>query len=199
LVPQTAELGEGLPQGLPERVELAEVPFFPQLEYECGPAALATALTHFNVKVTPDDLVGEVYLPERKGSLQIEMLAAARRHGMVSYQLAPRLKDLLRELAGGVPVIVLQDQGLGPFERWHYAVARFSDFNLSVQYRNSEVWTSVRDSENTLYNDPQTDVEKMARGLFVTMRIVGSIVNVLLGTINILKQHSSHMSMKRKN
>ncbi len=128
LVPQTAELAEGLPQGLPERVELAEVPFFPQVEYQCGPAALATALTHFKVKVTPDDLVGEVYLPERKGTLQVEMLAAARRHGMVSYQLAPRLVDLLREVAGGIPVIVLQDQGIGPFESWHYAVAVGYDY-----------------------------------------------------------------------
>lgn len=128
-MPQTAQLGEGgLPEGLPPQVELADVPFFPQSEYQCGPAALATALTHFKVKVTPDDLVGEVYLPERKGSLQIEMLAAARRHGMVSYQLAPRLEDLLRELAGGIPVIVLQDQGIGPFERWHYAVAIGYDY-----------------------------------------------------------------------
>ena len=84
LWPQTAELREALPQGLPERVELKEVPFFPQTEYQCGPAALATALAAAGVKVTPEDLVSQVYLPERKGSLQIEMLAAARRHGLVS-------------------------------------------------------------------------------------------------------------------
>jgi tetratricopeptide (TPR) repeat protein len=126
LWPQTALLREGLPQGLPERVELTEVPFFPQSEYQCGPAALATALASSGVKVTPEDLVPQVYLPERKGSLQIEMLAAARRHGLVSYQLAPRFEDLLRELSAGTPVIVLQNLGLR--DGWHYAVAVGYDY-----------------------------------------------------------------------
>jgi len=123
LFPQTAALRDAPPAGLPERVELKEVPFFPQEDYQCGPAALATVLVHSKVNVTPDELVGQVYLPERKGSLQVEMLAAARRHGLVSYQLAPRIEDLLREVAAGTPVIVLQNLGLGPIERWHYAVA----------------------------------------------------------------------------
>ena len=111
-MPQTKALAKGLPQGLPEQVELTEVPFFPQHEYQCGPAALATALSAAGRKVTPEELVPQVYIPERKGSLQVEMLAAARRHGMVSYALAPRFEDLLREVAAGTPVIVLQNLGL---------------------------------------------------------------------------------------
>jgi len=127
LWPQTAELREALPQGLPEKVELSEVPFFPQEEYQCGPAALATALASYGVRVTPEELVPQVYIPERKGSLQIEMLAAARRHGLVSYQLAPRLEDLMRELAAGNPVILLQNMGI--IESWHYAVAIGYDYD----------------------------------------------------------------------
>jgi tetratricopeptide (TPR) repeat protein len=126
LWPQTAQLREGLPEGLPERVELKQVPFFPQDEYQCGPAALATALAAFGVKVTPEDLVSQVYLPERKGSLQIEMLAAARRHGLISYQIAPSFEALLRELAAGNPAIVLQN--LGFKDGWHYAVAVGYDY-----------------------------------------------------------------------
>lgn len=125
--PQTAQLREALPQGIPEKAELTEVPFFPQEEYQCGPAALATALAASGVKVTPEDLVAQVYIPERKGSLQIEMLAAARRHGLVSYQLAPRFEDLLRELAAGNPVIVLQNLGIS--DGWHYAVAVGYDYD----------------------------------------------------------------------
>jgi tetratricopeptide (TPR) repeat protein len=126
LWPQTAALRAALPQGIPERAELTEVPFFPQEEYQCGPAALATALAAAGAKVTPEELVPQVYLPERKGSLQVEMLAAARRHGRVSYQLAPRFEDLLRELAAGNPVIVLQNLGIG--DGWHYAVAVGYDY-----------------------------------------------------------------------
>ena len=128
LVPQTKELAErGVPPGLPERIELTEVPFFPQLEYQCGPAALATALVAAGAKTAPEALVAQVYIPDRKGSLQVEMLAAARRHGMVSYALAPRFEDLLREIAAGTPVIVLQN--LGFFSAgWHYAVAIGYDY-----------------------------------------------------------------------
>jgi hypothetical protein len=128
LMPQTKELAKGgVPAGLPEKVELTEVPFFPQLEYQCGPAALATVLVAAGAKTTADELVPQVYLPSRKGSLQVEMLAAARRHGMVSYQLAPRFEDVLREIAAGTPVIVLQN--LGFFSAgWHYAVAMGYDY-----------------------------------------------------------------------
>jgi hypothetical protein len=131
LVPQTKELAKGLPAGLPEKVELTETPFFPQLQYQCGPAALATVLNAAGVKVTDAELVPEVYLPERKGSLQVEMLAAARRHGTVSYQLAPRFEDLLREIASGTPVVVLQNLGIFS-SGWHYAVAVGYDYKTGM-------------------------------------------------------------------
>ena len=43
---------------------------------------LATSLVYFGAKVTPEELADQVYLPERKGSLQVEMMASARRNGM---------------------------------------------------------------------------------------------------------------------
>ncbi len=123
MFPQTAALRDARPQELPGRTEISSVPFYPQEEYQCGPAALATLLTHSGAKLTPEQLVPQVYLPERRGSLQVEMLAAARRNGRVAYTLAPRFDDLLREIAAGNPVLVLLDLGIGPFEQWHYAVA----------------------------------------------------------------------------
>jgi len=122
IAPQSTSLREQRPADLPPHAELNKVPFFPQTEYHCGPAALATVLANAKVKVKPDDLVSQVYVPGRKGSFQVEMLAAARRHGMISYQLAPRHEDLLREVAAGTPVILLQNFGIGPIENWHYAV-----------------------------------------------------------------------------
>lgn len=139
LVPQTAELRDKWPQDVPEQVELADAPFFPQREYECGPAALATALAYFQVPVTADDLVSQVYIPERKGSVQVEMLAAPRRYGMVSYALAPRFEDVLREVASGTPVIVLQNYGVGPFKRWHYAtIVGYNAHVGSITLRSGE-------------------------------------------------------------
>jgi tetratricopeptide (TPR) repeat protein len=121
LVPQTAELRDRWPSDVPERVELIDAPFFPQRDYQCGPAALATALAYFKVPVTAETLVDQVYIPGLKGSLQVEMMAAARRYGMVSYELSPRFEDVLRELADGTPVVMLQNYGIGPLKLWHYA------------------------------------------------------------------------------
>ncbi len=130
LFPQTAVLRGGLPPELPQTVELRSVPFFPQKEYQCGPAALATVLAAKGVKVTADELVPQVYLPARKGSLQVEMLAATRRHGMVSYLLAPNFEDMLREVAAGNPVVVLQNRGV--FSTWHYAVVVGYDYDSAT-------------------------------------------------------------------
>ncbi|MDW8252235.1 MAG: PA2778 family cysteine peptidase, partial [Myxococcales bacterium] len=120
--PQARALLAQPPAALAERVELEEVPFHPQELYQCGPAALATVLAHSGAAVTPEALVPEVYLPARGGSLQAEMLAAARRHGRLAYPLAPQLADLLAEVAAGTPVLVLQNLALLPPARWHYAV-----------------------------------------------------------------------------
>lgn len=120
--PQTAALREARPADLPARAELTSVPFYPQERYQCGPAALATALVHAGVETSAERLVPLVYLPARQGSLQAEMLAATRRHGLIAYPLAPRLEDALREVAAGNPVVVLQNLALDLWPVWHYAV-----------------------------------------------------------------------------
>ena len=137
LVPQTMGLRDAWPQGVADRSELREVPFFAQQEYQCGPAALATTLVHAGTAVTPDELVRRVYLPGREGSLQAEMLAAPRRYGKLSYQLAPRFDDLLREVAAGNPVLVLQDTGVGFITNWHYAVVVGFDYSAGELYLRS--------------------------------------------------------------
>jgi hypothetical protein len=107
---------------LPEPVELAAVPFFPQEEYQCGPAALATVLNWSGVSVTPAELAPQMYLPERHGSLQLELLGAARRQGRIPYVLPPQLESLLAEVSSGNPVLVLQNLSLSWYPKWHYAV-----------------------------------------------------------------------------
>lgn len=108
---------------LPPKSELAATPFFPQEDYQCGPAALATTLNAIGMAVQPEQLVAEVYLPARQGSLQIEMLAATRRQGAVPYVIPDRLDALVAEIAAGHPVLVLQNLGLSWLPTWHYAVA----------------------------------------------------------------------------
>lgn len=122
---------------LPRQHELTGTPFFPQTLHHCGPAALATALNAVNISVTPDQLAPEVYIPSRKGSLQIEMLAAARRHGALSIKIAPRLDALLKEVAAGNAVVVMQNLGLSWVPTWHYAVVVGYDLDKELIWLRS--------------------------------------------------------------
>jgi tetratricopeptide (TPR) repeat protein len=138
IAPQTYALKEKRPVDLPARVELTQVPFYPQDDYFCGPSALAMAVTAAGIKVEPEDLVDQVYLPGRKGSLQVEMLAAARRRGLIAYELAPKVEDLLRELAAGTPAIVLENYGpFRWFPIWHYSVVVGYDLDRLEVIRRS--------------------------------------------------------------
>jgi tetratricopeptide (TPR) repeat protein len=104
-------------------MELADTPFFPQERYQCGPAALASMLNARGAAVTPEELVPQVYLPARQGSLQAEIMAAVRRQGLLAVPVEASLDAVLAEIAAGHPVLVLQNLGLDWLPRWHYAVA----------------------------------------------------------------------------
>ncbi|MEY6433868.1 PA2778 family cysteine peptidase, partial [Thioalkalicoccus limnaeus] len=120
---RTPLISEHLPdRDAPSNVELHEVAFFPQDDFQCGPAALATVLAWSGQAVTPEELVPRVYLPARQGSLQPEIRATARYYDRLAYELDPRLTALLTELAAGHPVLVLQNLGIWRWPVWHYAV-----------------------------------------------------------------------------
>ena len=119
---QTRALLERPPVDLGRVSELTGTPFFQQTEYQCGPAALATALVAAGREADPLRLGEQVFLPARTGTLQVEMIAGARRHGAVPTRLPPTLDAVLHEVRAGHPVVVLQNLGLSWLPRWHYAV-----------------------------------------------------------------------------
>jgi len=105
-----------------QRIVLTDTVFFPQEKYQCGPASLASVLQQSGVPVTPSTLTSQIYLPERQGSLQLELLGATRRNGRIPYQLQPNLTAIVSELRYSRPVLVLQNLGLRSLPVWHYAV-----------------------------------------------------------------------------
>jgi tetratricopeptide (TPR) repeat protein len=117
--------------------ELLETPFFPQDAYQCGPAALATVLNSQSVEVSPQQLQALVYLPARKGSLQVEMLATPAHYGRLAVRIPPSMDSLLLELSSGNPVVVLQNLGFGSLPVWHYAVAIGYDLEKDEIYLRS--------------------------------------------------------------
>ncbi|MEZ5490481.1 MAG: PA2778 family cysteine peptidase [Gammaproteobacteria bacterium] len=135
--PQSEALLSENPRSIPVSAMISDLPFFPQERYQCGPAALATVLSHNDRLTTPAELERFMYLPERQGTFQLEVVAAARSTGRVTYALEPLLKDILIEIDAGNPVIVFQNLGLRRWPVWHFAVVKGYDLEAGTLILNS--------------------------------------------------------------
>ncbi len=107
---------------IPPRHLITGLPLHPQVEDQCGPASLATMLSVRGVQVDPESLRGKLYVPDKEGALTTEMVARARRFGLLVYPLEPELRPVLEEVAAGNPVLVMQNLALDWLPRWHFSV-----------------------------------------------------------------------------
>lgn len=98
------------------------VPFIPQEELYCGPAATAMALNATGLALDQDEVASFVYTPGRAGTLRADVVSAVRRWGRFGIPVSD-VTDLIAEVAAGNPVIVFQNLGLGIAPQWHFAVA----------------------------------------------------------------------------
>jgi len=128
------------------RIDIPHVPFFPQERYQCGPAALAMLLNWSGQSVTPEELKPQVYVPEREGSFQLELVTATRTYNRIPYVLKPEWQSLISEIEAGNPVLVLQNLGLSWLPRWHYAVVK------GVDLANNELILHSGTRENYIVN-----------------------------------------------
>ncbi|WP_455207623.1 PA2778 family cysteine peptidase [Kaarinaea lacus] len=129
-----------------QRTEINNVPFYAQEKYQCGPAALAMLLSWSNQSTTPEELTSLVYVPGRKGSFQLEMIAATRSYNRIPYELSSGWQSLIAEVEAGNPVLVLQNLGLSWFPNWHYAVVK------GIDIANNEIILHSGTNENYVIN-----------------------------------------------
>ena len=94
-----------------------------------------------------DALVDEVWLPEREGSLGIELKAAARSRGLMAYPVTDA-DSLYQELQSGRPVLVLQNLALESWPKWHFAVVTGYDDGGKTVVLNS----GTREHKTTHWN-----------------------------------------------
>lgn len=111
-----------IPDSLEPRVDLADTPFHPQLEHHCGPAALTTVLEASGARPEYDEVAERVYVPDLEGSLQVEMMAAARNFDRIPFRVPGELSAVLAEVEAGHPVLILQNLRVRSLPAWHYAV-----------------------------------------------------------------------------
>lgn len=120
--PQTRQL-LAAPPDIARQHLISQVPFYPQQQYFCGPTTLAEVAGYYGLHRSAADIAPDTFIPDRQGTLQIEMAAATRQLGMVAYtQQNAGLPQLLSLVAENIPVIVLQNNSIAWLEQWHYAV-----------------------------------------------------------------------------
>ena len=124
---------------LPNAHTIADVPYFAQVEDQCGPASLATMLAVRNISVTPQALRQKIYIPAKQGSLTTEMVSRARRYHLLVYPVGQNLADVFAEVSADNPVLVLQNIGLDWLPRWHFSVVIGYDLaQQSITLRSGE-------------------------------------------------------------
>jgi ABC-type bacteriocin/lantibiotic exporter with double-glycine peptidase domain len=92
---------------LPRQHLIRGVPFVPQKRKQCGPAALAMVFGYYRIRISQEDLAEEINPKNLSGSLNLDLLIAARRHGFAARSYSGTLKLLKEYLARDVPVIAL--------------------------------------------------------------------------------------------
>jgi ABC-type bacteriocin/lantibiotic exporter with double-glycine peptidase domain len=99
-----------------------DVPFFPQEEFQCGPAALASVLNYWNADVSPDDVAAEIFSKSARGTLTIDMILHAQKNGFYAEQFRGSLEKVREYVDAGYPLVVLVDYGFWLIQANHFMV-----------------------------------------------------------------------------
>ncbi|MFH1038624.1 MAG: C39 family peptidase [PVC group bacterium] len=105
----------------PSRHIIAGIPFQRQGREYCGPSTLAMVFGYYRVAISQEELADEIYRKKLDGTLNLDMLISARRHGFDADAPAGSLSLLKEYIRRDIPVIVMIKTGAAP-ERYHYMV-----------------------------------------------------------------------------
>ncbi len=105
----------------PARHLIEGVPYVRQERLLCGPAVLGMVLGYYGVTIPQERLAEELYRRELSGTLNLDLLVAARNHGFDAEMHRGTLGLVRDYLRRDVPVIALVRVSEKP-ERYHYLV-----------------------------------------------------------------------------
>lgn len=118
----------------PPAHHLVGVPFAERHPNWCGPDALAAVLRFHGAQFTAEEIAREVYLPRSRGSLNLDLLLYARRHGFAVSAESGSAESLRQAVARDRPVICLvRERGLLASSN-HYVIVRGYDQRAGVWF-----------------------------------------------------------------
>lgn len=106
-----------------QRVYIEGVPFFPQKQRKCGPAALASVINYWGGSVSVDAVASQVFNERMAGTLPMDMLIYAKEAGYDAMYYNSGLDDLKRKLSEKKPLILFLNMGYDLYPLGHYIVA----------------------------------------------------------------------------
>ncbi len=116
-----------LPSGRSYLSSSINVPFVPPRSDLCGSTSIEMvssywqSTTSYVPRLSLLELDERTLIPAKRGTLQVELIAAARENGLVAYPLEPSYDALFSELVESHPVIVLVNRSFSWYPLWHYA------------------------------------------------------------------------------
>lgn len=102
------------------------VPFIPPRTDLCGSTSIQMVAQYwqssskYSPKLSIQELDQRTLLPLKGGTLQVELVSAARANGLIAYPLEPNFDALFSELIAHHPVIVLINRSYSWYPLWHY-------------------------------------------------------------------------------
>ncbi|WP_373000059.1 PA2778 family cysteine peptidase [Sulfurimonas sp.] len=104
-----------------------DVPFVAPRSELCASSSIGMissywkSTTPYVPNLTLNELDERTLIPAKGGTLQIELIAAARANGLLVYPLEATFEALICELSAHHPVIVLVNRSYSWYPLWHYA------------------------------------------------------------------------------
>lgn len=106
----------------PRSQYVAGVPFYPQTQYQCGPASLAAVLNYWGRAVTPEQIAEEIYRPQMKGALSLDLWRYAKGQNLRA-SIRQGSWDLLEtQVSRNRPVIAFLNLGFQQAPLGHFLV-----------------------------------------------------------------------------
>ena len=138
---------------VPENAKIIPgVPFYPQEDYQCGPASLATVMNYWQArsnkeKIGVKEITDAIYSRGARGVLPSDLENYPVTRGFITHQFEGSIEDLRGHVDQGIPVIIFVDQGLSIYQVNHFMVVTgYTDNGVVVNdgRREKEVITNSR-------------------------------------------------------
>jgi len=157
-----------------QTVVIKEVPFFSQLDYQCGPASLAGVLNYYGDTVSPDEIAETIYRHNIRGTISLDMVLYARKRGFASKWYKGSTDDIERVVNRGNPLIVMVDLGFSLARVYHFMVVTgysskgviantgttsqklISWEQFMLQWEKTQNWTLIITPQETLISPRQS-------------------------------------------